>query len=169
MDNYKSRRRKYKSQKNYAKQRSISWGFTYVTWWRKWCESGKWDKRGHHKDEYVMARFKDKGPYSPSNTRIITVQENLSEAWTISSYRNKITEASRQANIGNTNRRGKPWTKNQRTKLTGLKRSEETKQKISKSKLGYTASPAARQKQSRSLKEFWRKRKAQGRFGRLGT
>ena len=171
MNEYKDRRRKYKGQRNYAKQRGILWQFNYITWWKKWAESGKWNKRGHHKGEYVMARFRDKGPYSPINTRITTVQENLGEAWTNPSYRNRITEASRHANTG------KKHTAETKAKMSkshigndnalGFKHSVETRLKLSEARK--RRSPETLQKLSRSLKKFWRKRKAQGKFGHLGT
>ena len=113
--NYKEHRCKYKHHKNRAKHANIPWLFSYVTWWRKWCESGKWKLRGTKKGQYCMARFWDTGPYAPWNVKIIKHSEN-----------------SREGNIGHKRGLGnKSWT--------GKKRTEETKRKISKSLQGHGA------------------------------
>ena len=80
MSIFRARKIKYSHAKSYAKLRGIPWLFNYVTWWRIWCESRKWNKRGHYKDEYVMSRPGDEGPYAPWNVRICLSGENVSEA-----------------------------------------------------------------------------------------
>lgn len=74
-------KRRYISHRNNAKMRGIEWQFTFITWWAKWGESGKWNQRGMGADRYCMARFGDVGPYSPDNVRIATHRENLLEGY----------------------------------------------------------------------------------------
>lgn len=70
----------YHGQRVQAGRRDIAWEFTFETWWKVWTESGKWAQRGRHRDEYVMSRHGDRGPYAPGNVRICTSQENLAES-----------------------------------------------------------------------------------------
>ena len=79
--NYKNSRfiKRYRKQRRRATQRDIPWLFSYVTWRKMWWESGKWGQRGVKRGNYVMARFGDKGPYSPDNVRICTASENHKE------------------------------------------------------------------------------------------
>lgn len=74
-----SSREKYLDQKKQAKQRNIPWLFNYITWWRIWCRSGKWKKRGIYKGCFVMSRPGDKGPYAPWNVEIIRCERNHRE------------------------------------------------------------------------------------------
>jgi len=69
----------YKMQRLNARKRGIPWEFSLVTWLLKWDESGKRERRGRKTGNFVMARHGDVGPYSPSNTKIITCNENCSE------------------------------------------------------------------------------------------
>jgi len=71
--------RRYASQRNSALQRGIPWLFSFEEWCAIWLESGKWDQRGRHHGQYVMARFGDRGPYERSNIRICLVGENVVE------------------------------------------------------------------------------------------
>lgn len=70
----------YSRQKSNAKQRKIKWLFTFEEWMYKWLESGKWEQRGRLKNQYVMCRYRDEGPYSYYNTRIDTADNNNIEA-----------------------------------------------------------------------------------------
>ena len=63
--------------KKNASLRSIPWEFTFETWWEMWEKSGKWNERG--RGGYMMCRYGDTGPYSPTNVRIDTVQSNADE------------------------------------------------------------------------------------------
>ncbi len=80
MNIFRTRKIKYSHAKAYAKKRGIPWHFNYPTWWRIWCESGLWEMRGIKRDQYVMARFGDEGPYASWNVRICLSGENVSEA-----------------------------------------------------------------------------------------
>lgn len=69
--------RAYLTQKGTAKARGISWEMNLATWWAIWDLSGKWSLRGNKSGvEYVMGRFEDVGPYSPTNVYICTNAEN---------------------------------------------------------------------------------------------
>jgi hypothetical protein len=67
-------------QRKGAKKRKIAFLFTFDEWWTVWRDSGKWEQRGKHKGQYVMARYGDIGPYATDNVRIATVQENNADA-----------------------------------------------------------------------------------------
>lgn len=66
-------------QKRLALKRGLGWQFTFeewVAWWEANLGPDWFKKRGHHTDEYVMARRGDVGPYAASNVRCALVQEN---------------------------------------------------------------------------------------------
>lgn len=67
---------RYAQHREHARQRGIEWRFTFESWWRKWQRSGKWEKRGNKKGEYIMARIADRGPYSDENTIIVRSETN---------------------------------------------------------------------------------------------
>ncbi len=96
---YFNRTERYKQQKRGAKRRDIPWLFTYITWWRTWCESGKWQKRGTKRGQYVMSRPGDKGPYAPWDVRVVKVEKNISEAL-----------IGNKRGLGNKNRLGKKFS-----------------------------------------------------------
>lgn len=81
----------YKQHKSNAKHRGIGWEFTYVSWRLFWAISGYWYKRGKGKNGYVMARYGDKGPYSPDNCKIIPFMDNVREGH-IGKKRSKTTK-----------------------------------------------------------------------------
>lgn len=152
---------KYKAHKFRAKYRGIPWHFNYPTWARRWAKSGKWNQRGRWSGtNFVMARYRDRGPYSYENTKIITVSKNLSEGHAgkqISEehkvalsrahkgrklsrqHRKRIAHALRgnTNGFGNKSMTGKKHTKSSRRKMsisrTGLRHNEETRAKMSKS------------------------------------
>ena len=66
----------YFDQKRSARYRKIPWELTLPEWIRIWEDSGKLNMRGHHADEYVMARWGDVGPYSVDNVYICTASKN---------------------------------------------------------------------------------------------
>lgn len=71
----------YRNHKNLSRIRGIEFNLTLPEWWKIWCESGKFERRGKRNDQYVMSRHNDIGPYSTENVRIITVKENRNEYW----------------------------------------------------------------------------------------
>lgn len=66
----------YQRQKHNAGTRGIAWEFTFWSWWTLWKDSEKWWQRGRHAGGYVMCRYGDAGPYSPSNCYIALNSEN---------------------------------------------------------------------------------------------
>jgi hypothetical protein len=77
---------KYRDHKNYSRGRidingnPILFLLTFEEWIDIWMISGKWHLRGRKSDEYCMARNNDIGHYEVGNVKIITNEENLSEA-----------------------------------------------------------------------------------------
>ena len=69
----------YSMQRSNARTRKIEWEFTFFGWLETWLNSGKLAQRGRLPDQYCMARFEDRGPYSRDNVKIITTRENLAE------------------------------------------------------------------------------------------
>ena len=65
-------------QQSKAKIRGIEFKLTFEQWLGVWTKSGKLEQRGRLKNQFVMARFQDKGAYEIGNIEIITVSENLS-------------------------------------------------------------------------------------------
>jgi len=82
--------------------RGLEWKLTFEEWWSIWEASGRWEQRGRTKDKYVMSRKNDCGAYEVGNVFIQLAGDNVSQA-----------------------RSGKPITK-----LIGVPRTEEVKQKI---------------------------------------
>lgn len=67
----------YRVHKSKAEARGIGWEFTFLTWLKKWNESGLWDQR--RRGGACMARHYDEGPYSPDNVTIMMVSQNTSD------------------------------------------------------------------------------------------
>jgi hypothetical protein len=70
----------FQAQRGCAGTRGVEWALTLSEWWGIWQWSGHWERRGRGRGKYVMARFRDEGPYAANNVRIITFTENLQEA-----------------------------------------------------------------------------------------
>jgi hypothetical protein len=91
---------KFKSQRNGAAARGIDWQFTYDEWVAWWGDDIKY--RGNTKNNLVMARYGDTGPYHPDNVYKAKMYENTAE-WSNSDrfkammasteYRDKIKAA----------------------------------------------------------------------------
>ena len=75
-----SARRQFCAHRSGAKSRGIEWLFDLDSWIAVWGKSGMLHARGKRKDQYVMARFDDIGPYAPWNVRIIPAGENIRES-----------------------------------------------------------------------------------------
>jgi len=69
----------YRKQKRAAIARRIGFLLSFREWIEIWTQSGKLDQRGRRRDQYVMARFGDIGPYALGNVKIITMLENRLE------------------------------------------------------------------------------------------
>lgn len=72
----------FNKQKISAKFRGVGWDFSFDEWLQIWEKSGRIELRGKGKGKYVMARFGDIGPYSPSNVEIILCEKNTSDCRT---------------------------------------------------------------------------------------
>jgi hypothetical protein len=73
----KKQRAAYSVQKRNAKQRGIEWRFTFQEWWAWWQVDNRWANRGMGRDNFVMARKGDQGPYSPDNVYCATHAQNV--------------------------------------------------------------------------------------------
>lgn len=67
----------YRSQRNNAGTREIPWELSIGQYAAIWMLSGKWNYRGRHRGEYVMARFLDTGPYAWGNVEIVVSSDNI--------------------------------------------------------------------------------------------
>lgn len=144
MNDYKSRRRKYKLHKLHAKQREIPWLLNYTTWIKIWLSSQHWHERGKERGQYQMARFGDKGPYATWNVRICTIRENQNEAHLGRKYSKETRIKMSKSRIGNKNR-------------LGTKHSQETRHKISIAKKGAKPTIESRHKMSIAQKARWKR------------
>lgn len=70
--------RAFRQQRASAGQRGIGWELSFVQWWAIW--EPHYDKRGRGKDQLVMCRTADKGPYAVGNVRIDSPKGNMQEA-----------------------------------------------------------------------------------------
>lgn len=120
-------RSKYKQAIRNARARGIGWEFTYVSWSMVWTKSGHWEERGNKPENYVMARFGDKGSYSPSNVEIITWYQNAKNIRLSEEEKDHL----RKINLGNKHCLGK---KN----ALGYRHTKEAKASMSKSRMGHT-------------------------------
>jgi hypothetical protein len=69
--------RRYVKQQDNAKRRGIEWEFTFEEWCEIWALH--WDKRGPGKDQLVMCRTHDQGPYAKGNVRLDSPKGNAAE------------------------------------------------------------------------------------------
>jgi len=76
---YGKMRQAFRQQKASARRRGLRFEFTYdewVAWWQHHLGDDWMSKKGCRRGQYVMARFKDKGPYTWSNTKCILSEDN---------------------------------------------------------------------------------------------
>lgn len=67
---------RFLQQKYQAKSRKIAWKLTFQQWLNIWVASGRLNKRGQRRGQYVMGRYGDVGAYEVNNVAIITNYEN---------------------------------------------------------------------------------------------
>ena len=70
---------RFRQQRYNAKRRGISFQFKFDEWIKWWVKNlgPNWlEKRGCKNGDYVMARFKDKGPYHPRNVECVLSEVN---------------------------------------------------------------------------------------------
>jgi len=70
--------RQYNGQKANARRRNIDWQFTYESWLEWWGEDIV--NRGLSKDQLVMCRKGDQGPYNPDNCFKASQSQNAKDA-----------------------------------------------------------------------------------------
>lgn len=70
----------YKKHKDRALSRGIPFEMEFWEWLQVWEESGHFHERGTRKGQWVMARFRDQGPYRVGNVRIVRAETNTAEA-----------------------------------------------------------------------------------------
>jgi hypothetical protein len=70
---------RFMQQRANARHRGIRFLLTFEQWWSIWRRSRRYAERG--RGRYVMARYRDSGPYAVGNVRIITYKSNVREAW----------------------------------------------------------------------------------------
>ena len=73
-------RKQFSMQRCHAKYRGIDFEFTFEEWVAFWEASGHFHERGREKGQYVMSRYGDVGPYSPSNVFIQVNADNSRDA-----------------------------------------------------------------------------------------
>ena len=64
-------------QRSRAASRGIGWELTFPEWWGIWQKSGEYHLRGRRRNERVMARHWDAGPYAVNQVDIQRPADNL--------------------------------------------------------------------------------------------
>jgi hypothetical protein len=72
-------KRKFYAHRCNARRRGIEFILTFEEWFQIWQDSGYWDQRGLGKNQYVMSRYGDQGPYSITNVFIQMNCDNVRE------------------------------------------------------------------------------------------
>jgi hypothetical protein len=168
----------YLVHRGHAKRRGIDFLLSYEEWFQIWQESGHLHERGYRKGQYCMARFGDVGPYVVGNVHIILHADNSREGHTEENA-NKRIAATKEANARRVYKKFK-LTEEQKAKISkglkgkrksaehirkhaeslrGFKHSEETKKKMSISKVGHGGYERTKEQklcQSENMKERWR-------------
>ena len=80
MHNLKKLKQAFVTQRNNAFYRGIKFLLTFEEWLKEWEDSGHLHERGKFKDQYVMSRLGDKGPYAVGNVAIVKAVVNSTEA-----------------------------------------------------------------------------------------
>lgn len=91
-------------QKVNALTRGIGWNLTLWQWWTIWHESGQWENRGRRKGQFCMSRIADTGSYEAGNVRIVTVEENIAEAYVTSPLARRKKNSVYRDDLGMTKR-----------------------------------------------------------------
>jgi hypothetical protein len=149
----------YGLRKCHARYRGIPFLLTFEEWWGIWRDSGKWEQRGARKDQYVMARHQDLGPYAVGNVRICTAAENQAEQ---ALYLRDETRRLRSENAKRQHQNN-PMSEAHRKSIADAHRgkplSEERRQKISIAQIGKFISAETRAKLSEAAKAQWARQK----------
>jgi hypothetical protein len=143
-----------------AKLRDIPFLLTFEEWWEIWRDSGKWEQRGCRKDQYVMARHRDRGAYAVGNVRICTAAENLTEQ---AIYLRDETRHLRSVNA-KLQHLISPMSEEGRKRIgdinRGKPRSDEVRRKISAAQIGKIVSVETRAKLAEAAKAQWARKRS---------
>lgn len=125
----------------------IEFRISFKEWWDIWQQSGKWEQRGRHKGEYVMARHDDVGHYEVGNVSIILASENVRQA------RLGVPISAGHKEAISSKMTGREFSEEHRRNLAaskvGIPRSDETKATISAALKGKGWSEARRAAQQK--------------------
>ena len=148
----------YGQHKRRARRRGIAFEFTFakwVAWWEQKLGPDWMAKRGPRRDQYVMARYGDKGPYKPGNVKCVTASQNGSERRENgSAHHHKHTPETRQKMSEAAKRRPPQSLETRRKKSEAGKRrkhSLKTKRKMSAAQTRLWSNPIFRQKTIASM------------------
>jgi hypothetical protein len=130
----KTTKKSYGEHRQNAKKRNILFLLTYDQWLEIWTASKHLHERGPRRNQYVMARFGDKGPYAVGNVDIVTAEENSR-----ANGLGKRHTAETKAKIAAANR-GKRHTAETKARWSiarrGRRLTDETKARMSIAQLG---------------------------------
>lgn len=71
--------RAFRAHRDNARARGIAFQFTFAEWLAWWETDGRLANRGRGRDNFVMARKGDAGPYSPGNVYCATQAQNIAD------------------------------------------------------------------------------------------
>jgi hypothetical protein len=140
-----SPRGRFDTHRKHSHTRGIPFLLTFEEWWSIWQASGHYDECGTRRGQFVMARFKDRGPYSENNVRICTVEENHAEKKMSAKARARIAAARKERGPCSAETKAKLAAASRISSL-GRKCSEEKKAKISAANMGHEVSVTTRAK-----------------------
>ena len=92
-------KRKFYAHRCNARRRGIEFLLTFEEWFQIWEDSGHWEQRGLRKDQYVMSRYGDQGPYSTTNVFIQLNSDNVRE-YSVKPKSQSTKEKMRLAKLG---------------------------------------------------------------------
>ena len=144
----------FKSQLRSSKKRGINFLLTFKEWIKIWIDSGHLHERGRGLGKYHMGRFGDKGPYAIGNVAIMLGSKNLSDA---NKGRKLTFTKAHLVALSKGARARKHYPHSEETKqkirnaITGIKRSTESRLKMSKAKCGSKPNVPIKERKRRSL------------------
>lgn len=134
-------KKRFREQRHSSEQRGIAFLLTFDEWITVWTESGHLHERGKAPGQYVMARYGDCGPYAVGNVKIITMKANIQEGSRGfgNSGIGRPHDLATRRKISSSNM-GRPATRG----TLGFRHTQETKDRISRAKLGVKLGPRRR-------------------------
>ena|GEM_PF-5846307 len=77
MEPPKAAAKAFDTQRRNAKRRGIPFLLTFEEWWDWWQIDNRWANRGRRRDNFVMGRFGDTGPYALDNIYCVLPRDNV--------------------------------------------------------------------------------------------